>query len=127
MKPSRNQGYFTLKVLLQLVAAGKCCRPGINHTALVRTGEVVDIIILFNQEIEKAILAANIGVTPQNDGEIIRLVLPPLTEERRRDLVKTVKNYGEHTKVSIRNIRRDALHHIKELLKEGKLRQEMMK
>lgn len=71
------------------------------------------------QEIEKSILAANIGVTPQNDGEIIRLVLPPLTEERRRDLVKNIKNHAEQTKVSVRNIRRDAIQSIKELKKDG--------
>ena len=70
-------------------------------------------------EIEKAILAANLGVTPMNDGEIIRIVLPPVTEERRKELVKNVKNHAEQTRVSLRNIRRDAMHHVKELLKEG--------
>ena len=69
--------------------------------------------------IEKAIMKANIGVTPQNDGELIRIVLPPMTEERRRELVKSVKAIGENSKVSIRSIRRDAIHHIKELQKEG--------
>lgn len=71
------------------------------------------------QPIEKAILQANIGVTPQNDGELIRIVLPPMTEDRRRELVKNVKALGENAKVSIRNVRRDALHHIKDLQKEG--------
>ena len=71
------------------------------------------------QPIEKAILQANIGVTPQNDGELIRIVLPPLTEERRRDLVKSVKAEGENAKISIRTIRRDAIQHIHALQKEG--------
>jgi ribosome recycling factor len=71
------------------------------------------------EPIEKAILAANIGITPQSDGEIIRLVLPPLTEERRKDLVKTVRQIGEQSKISVRNIRRDAMTHVKSLLKEG--------
>lgn len=71
------------------------------------------------EPIEKAILAANIGITPQNNGEMIRLVLPPLTEERRLDLVKSVRSHGEQTKISIRNIRRDTMHQIKDLLKEG--------
>lgn len=70
-------------------------------------------------EIEKAILAANIGLTPINNGEIIRLVLPPLTEERRRDLVKQIKHMGENTKVSVRNFRKDANEEIKKLQKNG--------
>ena len=71
------------------------------------------------QPIEKAIMAANIGITPQNDGNIIRLFLPPLTEERRKELVKKCHGEGEHCKVAIRNIRRDAIEHIKRLQKNG--------
>ncbi len=71
------------------------------------------------QPIEKAIIGANIGVTPQNDGAIIRLSLPPLTEERRKELVKKCQGEGEHTKIAIRNIRRDAIEHIKKLQKNG--------
>lgn len=63
--------------------------------------------------VEKAILAANIGVTPQNDGTVIRLTFPVLTEERRRDLVKQVKKLAEDTKVVLRNARRDALEGLK--------------
>lgn len=69
--------------------------------------------------IERAILASNIGLTPQNDGTIIRLFLPPLTEERRKELVKKCHGEGEHAKVAIRNIRRDAIEHIKKLQKNG--------
>lgn len=65
------------------------------------------------KSIEKAILAANIGVTPQNDGVVIRLVFPVLTEERRRDLVKQVKKLAEDTKVVLRNARRDAMDGLK--------------
>jgi ribosome recycling factor len=71
------------------------------------------------QPIERAIIAANLGVTPQGDGVIIRLSLPPLTEERRRELVKKCQGEGEHSKVAIRNIRRDAIEHIKKLQKDG--------
>lgn len=71
------------------------------------------------QPIERAIIAANIGITPQNDGNIIRLFLPPLTEERRKELVKKCHGEGEHSKVAIRNIRRDAIEHIKKLQKNG--------
>jgi len=69
--------------------------------------------------IEKAIFAANLGVTPQNDGQIIRITIPPMTQERRLLLVKQVKDMGEHTRVSIRNARREAIHNIKKLVKDG--------
>jgi len=71
------------------------------------------------QAIERAIIAANLGVTPQNDGMIIRIFLPPLTEERRREIVKRVQGEGEHSKVAIRNIRRDAIEQVKKMQKNG--------
>ncbi len=69
--------------------------------------------------IEKAIMAANIGLTPQNDGIYIRLFLPPLTEERRKDLVKRVYAEGENAKIAVRNIRRDSIEQVKKLQKDG--------
>lgn len=69
--------------------------------------------------IEKAILAANLGLTPINDGVLVRISLPMLTEERRKELVKQVKSEGETAKVSIRNIRRDANDMLKKLQKDG--------
>ncbi|MDR0941720.1 MAG: ribosome recycling factor [Bacteroidales bacterium] len=69
--------------------------------------------------IEKAILAANLGLTPMNDGALIRISIPILTEERRRDLVKQVKSEAENAKVGIRNIRRDAIDMLKKLQKDG--------
>lgn len=69
--------------------------------------------------IDRAIMQANIGITPQNDGNQIRLFLPPLTEERRKELFKKASAEGEHSKVAIRNIRRDAIEQIKKLQKEG--------
>jgi ribosome recycling factor len=71
------------------------------------------------QPIERAIIAANIGVNPQNDGNLIRLFLPPLTEERRKELVKKAGAEGEQAKIAIRNIRRDAIEQIKKLEKDG--------
>jgi len=71
------------------------------------------------QPIERAIIAANMGINPQNDGALIRLFLPPLTEERRKELVKKCHTEGEHAKVAIRNIRRDSIENIKKLLKTG--------
>jgi len=71
------------------------------------------------QAIERSIIAANIGINPQNDGTTIRLFLPPLTEERRKELVKKCNAEGEHAKVSVRNLRRDAIEQIKKLQKDG--------
>ena len=71
------------------------------------------------QLIERAIIAANIGMNPQNDGINIRLFLPPLTEERRKELVKKSAVEAEHAKVAIRNIRRDAIEDVKKLQKDG--------
>ena len=70
------------------------------------------------KEIEKAILSSDVGITPSNDGIVIRLVFPELTEDRRKDLVKEVKKKGEEAKVAIRNIRRDGNDSIKKLAKE---------
>lgn len=69
--------------------------------------------------IEKAIIASNIGLNPQNDGIYIRLYLPPLTEERRKELSKRVFNEGEHAKVAVRNIRRDSIEQVRKLQKDG--------
>ncbi len=71
------------------------------------------------QAIEKAIMVSNIGINPQNDGNIIRLFLPPLTEERRRELVKRCSGEGEQAKVAIRSIRREGIEDIKKLQKDG--------
>jgi ribosome recycling factor len=67
--------------------------------------------------IEKAILAANIGITPQNDGKVVRIPVPAPTEERRKEMVKTVKKMGEDSKVAVRNLRRDANEEVKKLEK----------
>ena len=67
------------------------------------------------KKIEKAIQTSDLGINPQNDGRVIRLVFPQLTEERRKELVKQVKKYGEDGKVAVRNIRRDAMDYIKKV------------
>lgn len=69
-------------------------------------------------DIEKAILASNIGLTPHNNGEVIRLPLPPLTEENRRELAKHARSEAESARIAVRNIRRDAIADIRELVKE---------
>ena len=79
------------------------------------------------KEIEKAINASDIGIAPQNDGKVIRLNFPPLTEERRKELVKTVKKYTEEAKVQIRNARRDAIDKYKAMKKDGEITEDDLK
>jgi len=79
------------------------------------------------QPIERAIIASNIGINPQNDGNFIRLFLPPLTEERRKELVKRCNSEGELGKVSIRNLRREAIEQIKKLQKDGEISEDAAK
>ncbi len=78
------------------------------------------------KEIEKAILTSDIGINPTNDGKMIRLVFPELTEERRKELAKDVKKRGENAKVAVRNIRRDANDHIKKIGKQDDISEDMV-
>ena len=73
------------------------------------------------KEIERALLASGLGLTPSNDGKMIRIPIPPLSEERRRELIKLCKKHGEETKVHLRNIRREGNEELKRLQKESKL------
>lgn len=96
----------------------------INQVASVNTPDARSLVIKpwerkTINDIERAIINSDLGLNPQNDGETIRLNIPPLTEERRKGLVKQAKQESENGKISIRNIRKDTLHHIKALLKEG--------
>lgn len=77
--------------------------------------------------IEKAILTSDLGVNPQNDGKVLRIAFPPLTEERRKELVKTVRRYAEDAKVAVRTIRRDALEAFKAQKKSGELTEDDLK
>ena len=77
--------------------------------------------------IEKAINIANIGINPTNDGKCVRLVIPPVTEDRRKELTKTVKKMGEDSKVAIRNLRRDANDHLKKIEKEHEITEDDLK
>jgi ribosome recycling factor len=76
---------------------------------------------------EKAILASDVGITPTNDGKVIRLVFPQPTEERRRELVKQVQKFGEEAKVAVRNIRRDAIDKCKKMKKDGEMTEDEQK
>ena len=79
------------------------------------------------KEIERAILCSDLGINPQNDGRVIRLSFPQLTEERRMELTRQVRKYGESGKVAIRNIRRDAMEHFKDLKKKSEITEDQYK
>ena len=96
----------------------------INQVASIKLLDARTLVIVpFERkmigDVERAIFQSNIGITPQNDGENIRLSVPPMTEERRRDLVKQSKNHGEQTKIVVRNARKDGNEMIKDLVKNG--------
>ena len=98
----------------------------LSQVASVAVGDARSIIITPWEKqmvgaVEKAILASDLGLTPNTAGTVIRLNIPPLTEERRKDLTKVVHHEGEDAKVAIRNIRRDANHQVKELLKDKQI------
>ena len=96
----------------------------VSQVANVSTADARTIVIQpweknMLRPIENAIFEANLGITPMNDGEVIRLTIPPLTEERRRDLVKQAKHLGEEAKVGVRSVRHKALEAIKKAVKDG--------
>jgi len=96
----------------------------IEQTANITTPDARQIIIQpwdksIIHDIDKAIMAANIGLNPKNEGEVLRIIVPPLTEERRRDLVKKAKTEAENARISVRNIRRSSNDMAKDLEKEG--------
>lgn len=98
----------------------------INQVASISVPEGTQIYIKpydksLVQQIERAIFAANLGVTPMNDGIGIRIVLPPQTEENRKEAVKTIHKMSEDCKVAIRNIRRDVIHHYKKMEKDSEI------
>ena len=79
------------------------------------------------KSIEKAILTSDLGFNPNNDGKVLRIMFPPLTEERRRDLAKDIRKYGEEAKVAIRSIRRDLMEKLKAMKKDGELTEDDLK
>jgi ribosome recycling factor len=127
-----------LEMELQKVRAGKAnpvmlenitvdyygSKVPLSNTASINTQDSRTLIIQPWEKgmltpIEKAIQMANLGLNPQNDGVIIRIMVPPLTEERRKELTKTAKNLGEDAKVGVRSARKDAMEQVKKLQKDG--------
>jgi ribosome recycling factor len=137
-KAAMDKAISHLETQLQKIRAGKA-NPAIfenvmvdyygsmvpiSQTASVNTQDSRTIIIQPWEKnlltpIEKAIQMANMGLNPQNDGVIIRITIPPLTEDRRKELVKTAKTEAEEAKVGIRNARKDAMENVKKLQKDG--------
>lgn len=104
----------------------------INQMAAVSVAEARILVIspwdaTSLKAIEKAILASDIGITPTNDGKALRLAFPQLTEERRKELCKTIKKYGEECKVSVRSIRRDSIEKFKAMKKNAEITEDDMK
>ena len=104
----------------------------INQLAAVSVAEARTLVIQpwdisVLKDIEKAIQTSEIGINPQNDGKFIRLIFPPLTEDRRREIVKDVAKMGEDSKVSIRTIRRDAIDKLKKMKKDSEITEDDLK
>ena len=104
----------------------------VNQLAAVSVAEARTLVIQpwdisVLKQIEKAIQTSDIGINPQNDGKIIRLIFPPLTEDRRKEIVKDVQKIAEETKVQVRNARRDALDKLKAMKKSGELTEDDLK
>ena len=104
----------------------------INNVAEVKVTDARTIVIQpweakMLKEIDKAIQASDVGITPANDGKVIRLSFPPLTEERRRDITKQTEKMGEEAKISIRNIRREANDKCKDMKKSGEMTEDEQK
>ncbi len=94
------------------------------NTADAKTLEIQPWDVSVIKEIEKALQQADLGVTPQNDGKIIRIIFPPMTEDRRKTLTKTISKMSEDYKVNVRNLRRDALEKLKKAQKLGEISQD---
>ena len=104
----------------------------LNGVATISTPDARTLVIqpwdnTLLKEIQKAIQASDLGINPQNDGKVIRLVFPQLTEERRKELSKQVKKYAEDAKVAMRNIRRDGMDYIKKLKKDSEITEDEQK
>ena len=104
----------------------------LNGVATISTPDARTLVIQpwdtkLLKEIQKAIQTSDLGINPQNDGRVIRLVFPQLTEDRRKDLVKQVKKYAEEAKVAMRNIRRDGMDYVKKLKKASEITEDDQK
>ena len=125
-------GRANAKVLDRITVEYYGSETPLNGVATISTPDARTLVIQpwdtnLLKDIQKAIQASELGINPQNDGKVIRLVFPQLTEERRKDLTKQVKKYAEDAKVAMRNIRRDGMDYIKKLKKNSEITEDDQK
>ena len=125
-------GRANAKVLDRICVEYYGSETPLNGVATISTPDARTLVIQpwdtkLLKDIQKAIQASDLGINPQNDGRVIRLVFPQLTEERRKDLTKQVKKYAEEAKVAMRNIRRDGMDYIKKLKKNSEITEDEQK
>ena len=125
-------GRANAKVLDRITVEYYGSETPLNGVATISTPDARTLIIQpwdtkLLKEIQKAIQVSDLGINPQNDGKVIRLVFPQLTEERRKDLTKQVKKYAEEAKVAMRNIRRDGMDYVKKLKKNSEITEDDQK
>ena len=125
-------GRANAKVLDRITVEYYGSETPLNGVATISTPDARTLVIQpwdtnLLKEIQKSIQASDLGINPQNDGKVIRLVFPQLTEERRKDLTKQVKKYAEEAKVAMRNIRRDGMDYIKKLKKNSEITEDDQK
>ena len=125
-------GRANAKVLDRITVEYYGSETPLNGVATISTPDARTLVIQpwdnkLLKEIQKAIQLSDLGINPQNDGKVIRLVFPQLTEERRKDLAKQVKKYAEDAKVAMRNIRRDGMDYVKKLKKNSEITEDDQK
>ena len=125
-------GRANAKVLDRITVEYYGSETPLNGVATISTPDARTLVIQpwdtnLLKEIQKAIQTSDLGINPQNDGKVIRLVFPQLTEERRKDLTKQVKKYAEEAKVAMRNIRRDGMDYVKKLKKNSEITEDDQK
>ena len=125
-------GRANAKVLDRITIEYYGSETPLNGVATISTPDARTLVIQpwdtkLLKEIQKAIQTSDLGINPQNDGRVIRLVFPQLTEERRKDLTKQVKKYAEESKVAMRNIRRDGMDYVKKLKKNSEITEDDQK
>lgn len=125
-------GRANAKVLDRITVEYYGSETALNGVATISTPDARTLVIQpwdtsLLKEIQKAIQASDLGINPQNDGKVVRLVFPQLTEERRKDLTKQVKKYAEEAKVAMRNIRRDGMDYVKKLKKDSAITEDEQK
>ena len=125
-------GRANAKVLDRITVEYYGSETPLNGVATISTPDARTLVIQpwdtnLLKEIQKAIQTSDLGINPQNDGKVVRLVFPQLTEERRKDLTKQVKKYAEEAKVAMRNIRRDGMDYIKKLKKNSEITEDDQK